>query len=178
MNEDDALKLRRAEGIRRKFQDPKHRAKMAEVARRNGQKAAADPAHHQWLVEHGKELYAKYLAPLQPGHSPEARAKAGRKRTETVLGWCPPELRALHRRNTISKRMRAADSRAMIEKMVADREAIRSGHLDDALFWLNRIAPVKRLDDGTYRYGSAILTPGQLIDRAKLKGWHPMDMAA
>jgi hypothetical protein len=37
---------------------------------------------------------------------------------------------------------------------------------------------VKRLDDGTYRYGSAILTPGQLIDRAKLKGWQPMGVAA
>lgn len=164
----------RAEGIRRKFQDPEHRAKMAKVITRTAEKARADPEYYARLVRQGHYQYQNHL------NSPETRARnraavkaAGPKIVEARLSWCPEQYRAEYLRLQRSKRMRAADARAVIEAKIADDQAIKSGKLDDAVFWLNRIAPTKRLDDGRYRYGSAVLTPGELMKRAERKGWQP-----
>lgn len=168
----------RAEGIRRKFQDPEHRAKMVKVARRNGQKASADPKHRAYLIERGKTV----LAPLL--HSPEVRARnqsretrerAARTMHERVMGWCPPEYRARYRWLVRSKRMHASDARKAVEAEIANAQALR--HVENALDYLRRFAPVQRLENG-YRYGTAILSPSELIERATWRGWQPERWAA
>lgn len=114
----------RAHAIRAKFRDPAHRAKMQQVARRNGETARLDPAFRARLVEHGKRQYARHL------NTPEGRAAvlatrpaSGAKRTETVLGWCPAEWRAEYRRLTSSKQVKAADARRMILDIIDARKA-------------------------------------------------------
>ena len=169
---DPEFQRRRAEGIRRKFQDPEHLEKMRAVARRNGQKASTDPEYRKRLIERGKRIYAEILSRPDVRKRNVAAIKAsGWKITEHWLGWCPEEYRGLYRRLTLSKRMPAKAAREAVEKHIADDQAIRSGNLSDAVFWLNRIAPVSKLDDGRYRYGNAILSPGEIMARARLKGW-------
>lgn len=46
--------------------------------------------------------------------TPEDFAKAGRARTETTIGWCPPELRDEYRRLVKVKHMTSAEARAVI----------------------------------------------------------------
>lgn len=170
VGKDPAFQARRMEGIRRKFEDPAHLKKMQAIARRNGQKAAAEPGVRERLVERGKELYRDYLS------RPDIRAKCieairanSHKISDAALGWCPQEMRARYRHLTATKRMRAADARAQVEAEWADWQAHRD--LDDAMRWLNRIAPCRKLDTGFIQYGSAELRPAEVINRAKLKGW-------
>lgn len=114
----------RAAGIRAKFTDPAHLAKMQRVAKRNGETARADPAFRARLVEHGKRQRAGSLG------TPQARAAylasrpaSGRKRTETVLGWCPPEYRDEYRRLNRSKYIPAAQAKQMILDMIEAERA-------------------------------------------------------
>lgn len=177
VNKTDELKLKRAEGIRRKFQDPEHRAKMAKVAIRNGQKGAADPEHHAWLVRRGYELTKILQSPevRARNQSPECRARAGRSVSETRMAWCPKEYWEDYRFLVRSKRMLAADARRMIEQKIADRQALKD--IDEALYFLRKFAPVAKLEDG-FRYGNAILSPAEVIERAKTRGWQPDRWAA
>lgn len=170
LNADPIAKAKRVAGIRKKFQDPAHRAKIAAVARRNAQKAAVDPEIRLKLIEHGKKMAANYL------HTPEGRAankaarqRAGQSRTETVLGWCPPELRAEYRYWAISRRKPAAEARRIIEAKIAEREAMR--FIPGAIQWLNRIARTTQDQDGTIRFGNSTMTPVEAVRFAKLRGW-------
>jgi hypothetical protein len=175
LNSDPEMSRRRSDGLKRRYrEDPEYRARMAKVSARNAQIAALNP-----------EIYAKWQAigraALTHLHSPETRAKwratrkqMGRTRHERHFAWCPDlALREEYRKLVKTPRngINAAMAREMIEAKLADLNAIRSGQLDDALHWLRRITPVKKLDDGRYQYGSGTLTPGELISRAKLKGW-------
>lgn len=115
INNDPEIKRKRAEGIRRKFKDPMHRAKMVVVARRNGKAASNDPAHRQWLRENGRRIYNEYL------NRPDIRAKnaiavsaAKDKVWQKRMGWCPPEMLDRYRYLIRTKRMLAADARAKV----------------------------------------------------------------
>jgi hypothetical protein len=162
----------------RHYADPEARARQAKIINRNRDKAFANPEIFARLQEVGRRHVCNLTTPEAVAKRIAACKLAGPKISDARLPWCPRELRPRYRALCKTRRYSTAEARAIVEREAADLAAIRSGHLDDALFWLNRIAPVKRLDDGTYRYGSAILTPGQLIDRAKLKGWQPMGVAA
>lgn len=179
---DPIFQAARAEGIRRKFKDPEHLAKMQRIARRNGQKARCDPAYAKQLSERGKILAETVLK------SPEVRARtmskasralAGRAIHEFHMGWCPVEYRDHYRRLVRSKRMPAADARqATLRKIELDTLApIARLHADAAADFLRRYTAVQRTEEG-WRYGTTVLTPEQLIERAQLKGWQPSRWAA
>lgn len=168
---------RRAEGIRRKYrEDPAYRAKMQAIMKRVGQKAGIDPEITARRREQGKWMYENVL------NTPENRAKVlatrpavAEKLREQKLGWCPPDLRDEYQRLYRNKHIKAAKARAIIEQKIADREALK--HIDSALYFLNRLAPTAKLENG-YRYGNAILRPSEVIERAKLRGWQPDRWAA
>jgi len=170
------FKERRMAGIWRKINsDPDYREGMRKRAQRLGQITALDPEIQAKRREAGKRAYVKL-------NSPEVRAKnlaavkaAGWKHRERMLAWCPERYRDLHRWHLRTKHMTLAESQAIILPMVADDEALK--HIDSALYFLNRLAPTAKLENG-YRYGNAILRPSEVIERAKLRGWQPDRWAA
>jgi hypothetical protein len=182
LNGDPALHAARVAGIRAKFTDPAHREKMAKIARRNGQKSAADPRHLERLRERGRRLApAVFRTPGALARMAAVRAANGRKVSETRLGWCPPAWRDRYRYLMRSKRLSAAAARAQVlEEAERDRLTALAtfDNLDSAIFHLRRLTPVIRLDDragaGAYRVGTATLEPWQLIKRALHKGWTPL----
>jgi hypothetical protein len=168
--------LRRAEGIRRKFQEPEHREKMAKVARRNGSKYWLE--HRPEAVERGKLLYQNFLS------KPESRAKCAEairanswKITEKYLSWCPPEYRDEYR--TLQRRWRGAKrARAYIEGKMREDRAVKHPHFQSVVDHMRRLTAVVRLNNGNYRVGIAELTPGQLLERAEAKGYETPRWAA
>jgi hypothetical protein len=180
LNRDPAVHAARVAGIRSKFTDPVHREKMARVARRNGQKSAADPEHLERLREHGRRLAPLLRTPEALARMAAVRAANGRKVSETRLGWCPPAWRDRYRHLMRSKRLSASSARAQILAAVEKErltELATFDNLQGAIFHLRRLTPVLRLDhprgEGAYRVGTAMLEPWQLIKRALDKGWTP-----
>ena len=117
---------KRNSAIRAKFEEPAHREKMAQVARANSEKARQDPEFRAWLIEHGKRQRAGPLT------TPEARVaylatgpSRGRKRTETVLGWCPREHRAEYHHLVRAKRIPAGEAKRLILDMMAAKQAMK-----------------------------------------------------
>lgn len=98
------------EGIRRALQDPERLADLRARGRRVG------------LMRLGASTFG-------PGTEP--RVQAGRKRTATVMAWCPIEYRAEYRRLVSTKLVRAPEARRMVEDMIeADlRRAHTTGQL-------------------------------------------------
>lgn len=170
------IKLRAA-GIRRKMEtDPVYRAQQIRNGRRLGQKSALDPELRARRVEHGKRVYRELLCRPDVVARRAATLKAqGPRISERWMSWCPEKYRELHRHNVRKLKMTLAESKAIILPMVANDEALK--HVDSALEFLRRLAPVAKLENG-YRYGNAVLTPAEVIDRAKLRGWQPERWAA
>ncbi|KQX18393.1 hypothetical protein ASD39_20350 [Sphingomonas sp. Root50] len=111
---DPAMEQRRLDRVRALYEDPEYRAahiaRLCEVNRR--------PEIRASRVEHGKHIHATVLSRPDvraKSQSPEARARAGRTRSETVLSWCPPEKRAEYMRLVKWKHIPAAEARRMIE---------------------------------------------------------------
>lgn len=177
-NRDPAFQKRRVAGIKRKWEDPEFLAKMRKIASRMGQKAALDEDLQERRRAWGKYAYANWLG------KPEVRARAlasptrARTMSETRLAWCPPEMRQKYRDLKRRTKMRAAEAKKIILREWADIQAVRDPGFDEALFWLSRISPITHQEDGTYRFGYAVLTPSEVIARAKLKGWEPSRWAA
>jgi len=122
-NADPAIRARKAEANRRKSQDPAF-VQRAVRHLQAGQKAArSDP-------ERAAKLVAKVQANLALAWSVEARRKwyagrkeAARRRTETMLGWCPPRWRDEYRRLRNCWGRGAAEARRMIEEKMAIERA-------------------------------------------------------
>lgn len=111
---DPEMQVRRLIGIRALYDDPDYLAEHAERARQVNRR----PDIIAKRVEHGKHIYATVLSRpdvVAKARSPEARAKAGRKTSETRLSWCPPEKRAEYLRLVKWKHIPAAEARRMIE---------------------------------------------------------------
>lgn len=121
-NADPEFMAARKAAIQRKFQDPAHREKMRKAMLRTVAKMNEDPAYRARLVERGKHLAATALrSPQSLAKIASLRAENGRKRSETVMAWCPPKYRDEYRFLTVSKRMKAADARQLIlDKMAAE----------------------------------------------------------
>lgn len=171
-------KQKRVESWRRLMQDPAAHAKMAALIQRNYAKAMVDPVKRAAAAERGAAIYRRFLATPEMRerlNGPEVNQRRGRTISEKRLAWCPAEFRALHHRNVHVKGIPAAQSRQLIEELHKNREAARSGHLDSALFWLNRIVPTKSLGDGTFRFGGSILSASEVLETAKRRGWQPVD---
>jgi hypothetical protein len=166
LNSDPEIKARRRAGLKRYAAE--HRDKHLERARRAGQTKRNNPELIAHLRERMREV-CKFSV------TPEALARRdnvqrGRALSNTRLAWCPPEYRDLHRRNINSRHMTSAQSRMMIERIVATK----NNWLDSAIHWLRRIAPIKSEGSG-YRYGRTLLSADEVIERAKRKGWKPYE---
>lgn len=76
--------------------------------------------------ERGRRIYRDILNTPEiraKSNSREARAQAGRARTETMLGWCPPELRDDYRALLMRRDLSAAEARAIIEQQIPGTQA-------------------------------------------------------
>jgi ribosomal protein L40E len=145
----DVAEARNA-AIRAKFADPAHRAKMQAAARRAGETARSNPSFRAWLIENGRHLYATRLnTPASRAAVLASRPVSGAKRTETVLGWCPPEYRDEYR--LLARRWGAVEARRLTLEQVAADEKRRLADLspferqDRALRNGARLVPVQRI---------------------------------
>lgn len=176
---DPEFQRRRADGIRHKFAtDLEFRARRTASLLRSRDKAMTDPEMREKLAEHGRRQFREYLSKPEVRERNVAAIRANsHKISDHFLAWCPAEFREMHKHNVRSKRMLSADSRKIIEKLAADREAIRN--MDDVLHFMRRLTPVSRCDrrgralpEGQYfRVGNAVLTSGELLNRAKTRGY-------
>lgn len=119
---DPALEAKRLAGIESLFSDPAYVAAQRERLQAGIAKALRDPAFIERKREQGRRQYRDYLSRpdiLARNRSPEVRKAAGRKSSETRMGWCPPELRAEYRRLIRSKLLAAAEARRIIEAEIA-----------------------------------------------------------
>jgi hypothetical protein len=167
----------------RRMADPDLAAQARKSLARNAAKGLTDPETMERRRQLGRDQWRKMWTPEAREHWLATNAQMRRRLSDTKLAWCPQDYRDEYRRlrdqrigNGRKRGSKAA--RALIEQRIADDRAIKSGALTDAAHWLNRLAPVSRLDDGRYRYGQAILTPGELIARARIKGWNDHDSLA
>lgn len=148
------IKARRADAIRAKFRDPNHAAKMRVVARENGKKASQDPLHRQWLKANGKRLYRDILSRPDIREKNIAAIRANsHKITEHFLGWCPPEWRDEYRYLIRTKRMLAAEAKAVIlAQITAERERARRAAVREA----EKLSPFER-DELALKNGAKIV---------------------
>lgn len=140
LNADPALQARRRDGLRAKFADPtffaQHVARCAENTRN-----ISDEARERRRA-HGRRMAATLQASVA-AFTPELRAENGRKRSDTVLAWCPPEWRDKYR--DLKKRgRRAAEAKAIVLRMAAGvPEPVKYAHQKAKLAW----CPPARLDE-------------------------------
>jgi len=81
--------------------------------------ALKDPSRMEDLRERGRRCGLLRLGMTRHGAGSEPRVIAGRKRSETVLSWCPVEYRDEYRRLVRTKLIRAPEARRMVEDMIA-----------------------------------------------------------
>jgi len=169
---------RRLVAVRKAFENPAHVEKMRKVIARNHAKARLEkPGFEEWLHSNGKRL-AKML------HTPEMRAKTqseetrhklSKTQTEKKRAWCPPGYWEEYRRLIRSKRMHSSEARPLILAKAAaeelERRAMTHPAWQSVIDHMRRLTAVIRLDNGNYRVGTAELTPGQLLERAELRGY-------
>lgn len=108
-----------AEGIRRKIKhDPAYLDTLRGLARANSSK----PGHMEKMI--AASVKAETWRKGQASLTPEIRAKGGRTFSDRYMAWCPRELRDEYRRLTGSKKIPAAQARAIIldqhEKAMAE----------------------------------------------------------
>lgn len=122
LNASPAFAASRTAGIRRRYEDPVFRARKARaiharhMAARRNPETAERLNRNIWIARQrltDPDVRAKFLA---------GRAAAGRKRSATVLKWCPPDRIEEYRSLTRSKRMKAAEARRMIEETMTPFE--------------------------------------------------------
>lgn len=108
-------------GIRRRFAEPGYLD--AHVARLKAAVSNLTPEQVERRRQHGRRMVQQTLqapAVLARSQAPETRARAGAKRSETVLAWCPPEWRDKYR--DLKKRgRRAADAKRIVLDLIAGK---------------------------------------------------------
>lgn len=124
--------------MRRRMADPKIKA---ETLRRchDGlrKKMAEDPQARAEMVERGRALGKSLIGHKHMPAAGAARRKAVESRLRTMLGWCPAEYLEQYRHLVYSKRVRAADARAIVEQQIKSDEANMSA-FDKQLHRLRR----------------------------------------
>lgn len=106
--------------MKRRMADPVFKA--AHLGRAHDgfrRRIAEDPEFAAQLSENGRKMgLSKAGHDAQPRGS-EPRQRAAASRMKTILGWCPADYRAEYDRLVNSKRLKAADARAVIERKIA-----------------------------------------------------------
>lgn len=120
-NADPEFQKRRLEGIRRKYADPAHRAKMAKVITQNSKRWAATPEGRAWMEQNGRRLATEVLRRpdvMAMAISPEARAKANQTRQEEWYGFCPLEHRETYKFLRHIKKLSKDEAMAAINQSI------------------------------------------------------------
>lgn len=120
INADPAVQARRLDRLRASAKDPAliatRLANLREAMKRPEVIASRrERGKEQAKLLHQPEVFAR-------SQTPDARARAGRARTERVLGWCPPHLRDEYRHLVRCKRIPAAEARQIIELQIPGSE--------------------------------------------------------
>jgi len=120
MNTDPEINARRRASVSAHFATPGAKQMRTDALRRWIETMPDEERERRRA--NGRRLAAEVLSRPEVReltNSPEVKAKAGRARTETVLGWCPPELRDQYRALVIRKGIPAAEARKIIEADIA-----------------------------------------------------------
>lgn len=132
MARDPEIRRHQREGIRRKMADPAYYAEHVARCIANGKKLT--PEQRERRREHGRSRASALIA-AAARLTPEDHARKGRKRSDTVLAWCPPQWRDIYR--DLKKRgRRAAIAKAIVLDMIAGRPvAPKWAHQKAQLAW-------------------------------------------
>lgn len=116
LHADPQVQARRLAGLARHFDKPG--ARRAAGDRLRAFRATMSDEERQRRSEHGRWLVREYLSRPDVrarALSPEGRAKAVAGNHRAKLGWLPDELRPLYDRLIHTKKLSAAEARAVIE---------------------------------------------------------------
>lgn len=113
-NADPAFHARRVAGIRKRYEDPAARAKAAREIHARHLNARKRPEVSARLEINLAKARARLNDPDARANFLASRPAAGRKRSATLIAWCPEEYRGEYRRLVRSKRMHAKDAKALI----------------------------------------------------------------
>lgn len=119
LNSDPAMVAKRRAAQIEFFARPETKAVLAARARHLA--ATMTDAERERRRVRGKQAYVDVLSRpdvVAKTSSPEARARAGRSRTDTVLAWCPPERRACYRELVRKNGLPASEAREIIEQEI------------------------------------------------------------
>lgn len=105
--------------MKRHFADPAYRAAHRKRTGDGTRRALEDPARLEELRERGRRCGLLRLGHNRHGAGSPERVAAGRKRSETLFAWCPPEYRGEYQRLVKTKLVRAPEARRMVEDMIA-----------------------------------------------------------
>lgn len=119
LNTDPGIAARRIAGMHVYYADPVIRAKAAAKMARNAAKGMENPANVAKQQANLQKARARLNDPDVLAKIAAKRKDNGRKRSETVMAWCPPEYRDQYRHLTIAKKIKAAEARQMILAIAA-----------------------------------------------------------
>jgi hypothetical protein len=130
---DPERRARRLEALRVYYSDPAARAaRAARMAEWNRNL----PEHvRESRRAHGRARIAKVQAAAAEKITPEIRAENGRKRTNTVLAWCPPEWRDRYREIKIKGKSAAEAKRIVLDLIAGKPEPLKYAKQRLALAW-------------------------------------------
>lgn len=105
--------------MKRRFRDPAYRLAHSRWCADGQRKAMERPEIVALRREQGRRVGSLRLGGIAlPAGSPE-RIEAGRKRSETIIAWCPLEYRGEYRRLRNSKLIPAPEAKRMILDLIA-----------------------------------------------------------
>lgn len=113
---------RRKEAIRRRFDDPEVMRLHIVRAKQRLEEWRKTPGAAEAMRRQGQIMRAVTARPDVRERWLAGREEAGRRRTETVLGWCPERLRDEYRRLQKFPNLKAAGARKAIEAMMTPFE--------------------------------------------------------
>lgn len=131
-----------------------------------------DPEFAARYREKGRKLGLSGLGNAAAPAGGEIRQRMGRAMSELYLGWCPPEYRSSYRDLVRNKKLGVPEAkRRTLERAHNDRlSRLVATSLSSAIDFLRPFAPVLPRENG-FLYGTVILTPEQIVERAQNKGW-------
>ncbi len=119
MQSDPEIAERRRAAIKRHCAQPE--VKSARALRLRNYLQNMPESDREKRREHGRRQYRDCLSRpdvVAKTLAPEVRRRAGRARTDTVLAWCPPELRETYRELIRRNGLSASDARAALEPSI------------------------------------------------------------
>lgn len=105
--------------MKRRFDEPGYHSQHVARCTAGTREALKRPEFRAMRQEQGRRVGLLGLGKEKNAAGSPARVKAGLKRTETVMAWCPLEYRAEYRRLIRTKLVRAPEARRMVEDMIA-----------------------------------------------------------